>query len=1115
MKNLFCFIGLLLVFGLKSQTESVLANGKWAKIEINESGVYKITPSLLSTMGFNTQSIDPRNLVIYGAPEGMLPQANNANWPINLVQIPVQVLGESDGRFDASDYLLFYATSADKLRFDTEDNKYLFEKNLYAESAFYFVSVSNEPGLRIENQNDLGRGFPAYTTHRKVITHELDETNLLSSGREWFGERMTNNELSFQFNDAQIISGDGQINIQAIAQSLSSSSISVNANGSTIGELAFSSIPSQQYAIKANKQSASYRFNSVANEISIVLNYNRNGSNSAISYLDHLVIEAPATNQYSQPFLLSNPNTLNQSISEFQINAANQLHIWDVSSSTAPKRQETVHTDGIFTFSTFTDALKFFWVFDSNAAPEPTKFELIDNQNLQGASVPELIIISNNQFLKQAHEMADFRRSHDNMHVLVVDVGQIYNEYGGGRQDVSAIRNFIKQKFDQSTDLRYVMFLGKGSYDYKNRLTNNTNFVPTYESRNSIHPLFTFSSDDYFGFLEDHEGQWEESRAGDHTLDIGIGRIPVTSPQEADQFLEKWLTYQSNDGTLGVWRTKVGFVADDGDRNIHQRDAEILANTVDQNHGKFNLSKLYLDAFPQEKLPGGEKSILAEKALLDAVNNGTLLINFTGHGAESGWMQERILTFDLMEQWDNPEKLPFLVTATCEFGRNDDPLIVSGAEFLINKAQSGAIGLVTTARPVFSSTNFSLNQALYDVILAQENGAYHRLGDIIQYTKNNSLEGSLNRNFILLGDPSLRLNYPQQNIELTELNDLKITDRDTISAFEQFTIKGEIKNGATIDHTFNGLINYKFLDKPGQKKTFGTESDVFSFKEKDRVLAKGIASVESGIFRLTLQVPQNIDYSFGQARFEFYATDSIQQIDAMGVNEALIIGGTSPSSISDKTPPKGQLFLNDINETNIKSYSSSVLFIAQLEDESGINISNNALGQNIVLSINDSISINLNSAFSYFLDKSDKGEIRYNLENLPPGQNLLRLKFWDNAGNPNESEIAFRVEENSSLINEIKNFPNPLKDETQFVISHKLAGEDLDIKIDILNMNGQPITSLNGRFNDADSEIRLLWTARNNWGTHLEKGVYIYNIQLSSRNSGLKDSKRKKLVISH
>ncbi len=1099
----------LLIWHFGQSQDSPLANGNWVKMNFSENGVYAISYEKMNEMGFDVNNVDPTTIQIFGLPGGMLPQNNDADWPSGLAEIPTQLDAQDSDKFEPGDRILFYVDAVDRLTYDEIKGIYQVEKNLYSNHISYFITLGQNEGRKLSLSPNLGGNFATFNTHETIISHEEESINLLNSGREWFGERMTNNALNFQ-HDVFEPRGDGKLYLRAISQAIQATSLNFNIEDQE-GTLNFNPIPNQQYGIKANVQDLIIPFEVISNQITLELEYDRGGVNNAVSYLDKYLISIPTANTYNEDFLLINSASLGNSISSFQIESDVELSIWNITNSLSPVIQEFDQNGRTHQFSTFTESLQKFWVFNEEQLPEPKDFEQISNQNLSGEASPDLIIVANDQFLGHAQQMAEFRRSNDQMSVIVASLDQVYNEFSGGRPDISAIRDFAKTKYDQSSRLKYLLLFGKGSYDYKDRVSSNTNLVPTYESRNSIHPLFTFSSDDYFGFLEDHEGEWIESRAGDHDLEIGIGRIPVTNTEQADNFIEKWLSYQSDPNTFGEWRTKLNFVADDGDRNIHQRDADILARTVDANHEDFGVTKLYLDAFPQEQLPNGEASPEAEKALLDAVNEGRIMINFTGHGAESGWMQERILTFDLMEQWQNPDRLPFLVTATCEFGRNDDPETFSGAEFLLTKERSGAIGLVTTARPVFSSTNFSLNEALYDIMLAKDSDQFNRLGDIIQYTKNNSLEGSLNRNFILLGDPSLRLAFPEMDIVISSINNQPIRGSDTLRAYQTVSFQGQISNSPS----FNGELSYQLIDKAIQKVTLGSDSDPFHFEEKDQFLARGKAKVTNGTFSIRLTIPKNIDYNFGKARLQMYALDATKKQDAFGAFEEFILGGTDSQAQEDNSPPSGQLFLNDTIGTVQSSYGANVNFIAILEDENGINISENGLGQSIELIVNDSLRYILNENFVTFPDQFERGILSYPLQGLSPGVNNIQLSYWDNRGNRSVSDLAFSVNENSSLINEIKNYPNPLENETIFYISHQLNSEFVEVKVEIMNMNGQKITEFKQDFSNAQSKLNIEWDMNEDLGYQLEKGVYIYNVLISSKTSGLSESKQKKLIISY
>jgi hypothetical protein len=1099
---------------------SVLGSGKWVKMSFSESGLYKITWNKLREFGFDPSDIDPKNIAIYGQTGGMLPQSLSENRYIDLQENPITVVGESDGVFGENDYILFYVDEINQVDYDANSDQFNRTKNLYTDEIFYFLTTKNEPGLRLEAKPDLGSSGNLVKSARHLVYHETDETNILSSGREWFGEQLNAiNSISFQ-HQTPSLSPNSTVKVFAefLSQAYVSTSLDIQINNNALGTLNFEAIPNSQYAVKGNLQNNTFSISSTQiddSQINVQFTYNRNGANSSVAYLNKYWVDLPI-----EPVFTNNPLFLrypaqNSGISTFSINSNASAHqVWDVTDPTNIKEQQHSVIDNNIIFSTFSNTYTEFIVFNSDNLPEPDLYEDVQNQDLKSSVAVDFLIITHESLHSEAQRLADFRNSHDQLSVQVTTVNQIYNEFSAGRQDVSAIRNFIKYKYDQGT-LKYVLFFGKGSYDYKDRIEENTNLVPIYESRNSIHPLLTFASDDFYGFLENHEGEWEESTAGDHSLDIGVGRIPAKDLAQAKKAVDKIILYQTSPSTLGDWRSKVLFVADDGDRNIHQRDADQLATLVDTSFQQFQIRKLYLDAFKQERLPSGETSKDAEKALIDAVNEGRLIINFTGHGAEFGWMQERILTFELMEEWRNTYKLPFLITATCEFGRNDDPLTESGAERLIFKNVGGTIGLLTTTRPVFSSTNYRLNQALYETMLNKQGDEYQRLGDVIKYTKNNSLEGSLNRNFILLGDPSMRLSYPQNEISITAINGKTPSKKDTIKALQPVTIEGQISAGGQLNSSFQGTIGFTLFDKSQEKTTRGSENPPFQFQERDIVLFKGTASVSSGKFKLDFIVPKNINYAFGEGKMLVYAIENNENADALGSNLNFTLGGTFENHLVDNTPPEIRIFLNDTLQAVSGIYDQNVKTIIKLSDESGINISESVLGQSLTLNLNDSLSFNLNDRYSAQLDNYKKGIAELDLEDLSTGKYTLTVSARDVHGNSSSKTVEFEVRTKSSFITEIKSYPNPFIDETFFSVRHNLLGENLNLEIEILNSRGQPVNNLLTEILSAEETIQLKWDGKNHHKQSLEAGIYFYTLRLASNTTGKSDFVRGKMIISN
>lgn len=1100
--------------------QSVLAQGEWVKMTFETSGVYRVDFTTLSEMGIDPISIDPRNLAIYGIEGGMLPQSNAVNQPSDPTEISIRVFGENDGTFGPEDYILFYVDSPHKDYYNESTDTYEIEKNLYSNQIHYFLNLKNGRGQRIIDSPNISSATTPLTWYRQIIHHENDQVNLLTSGREWFGERFTTEDpVSFQYPVGSLTDNQSiKLTLSAGSQSFSQSSLLATLNDNQLGELTFQSIPNTQYGIKANTQSNVFQLptnNIDGNQLNLNLTFNKGGQNNAVLYLNEFVLDVPADLSLNQELItIRNPEMLNNSISNFEIeSSASDVAIWNTTSPIEVINQEYNLSNGTISFGAFTETLQEFIAFSLDQTLPVNNYERIDNQNIKALQNSDFIIITNPLFKNEAQDLASFRQSNNGLTSSVVTTKEIYNEFSAGRQDVSAIRNFLKYLY-KSGNLKYALFFGKGSYDYLDRIEDNTNFVPTYESRNSIHPLLTYSSDDYFGFLDIDEGEWTENAFGDHELDIGIGRLPVANKEQAQTIVEKLIRYETDPRAFGDWRSKLLFIADDGDRNIHQRDADILATFVDTTYTQFQVDKLYLDQFEQVQLPNGEFSEAAQEELLTSVNDGALMINFTGHGAEFGWMQERILTFDLMEEWNNPFKLPFLITATCEFGRNDDPAIFSGAEFLLSKDDGGAIGLLTTTRPVFSSTNFKLNEALYDAVLEQENGAYLRLGDIIKYTKNNSLQGSLNRNFILLGDPSMSITYPEMDIVFDELNEAPLTGNDTIKAFQNIMLSGHIEHNNQIQNDFTGRGIISVFDKNLERETLGDESDPFTYLSREIELFTGEVSITNGEFDFEFVVPKNINYAYGNPRITIYASNNNNTLDASGALNNLILGGSSFQN-SDSSGPTIRAFINDTTTSIAGEYENQLRLILKFEDESGINISPLGFGQDLKLILNDSIQFNLNDRYSANIDNYREGTVEISLKDLPKSTNTFLVEAWDNAGNSSVLTDQFDVQENTSYISEINNHPNPFNYETVFFVQHLLEGENIALGIDIHDRNGAKITTLYREYLSANSVLTLPWNGVNNEGQRLNKGIYIYTTKILSKTSGKTAIQRKKLIISN
>ncbi len=1102
---------------------SPFSENQWYKIGILKDGVYKLTKSFLDQLGIDADRINPRKIKILGNGGGMLPQANSAFRYDGINENAILVVGENDGIFDDEDYVLFYGSGQHTVGFD-DDGEIQYSHNLYCDTTFYFISAEGADGLRLTTAENIDGTFPMVNTYNDLQVHELDENNILRSGREWVGERFDAIlSRNYSLNTENIVPGSvASLTVSAVGLSETETGMDVSYDGVKLGEVFFPAIPVGSYLTKGFLETESFEITQAGeskNETIINLSFKKINTGRSSAYLNYFIFSCEKQlRQTNEQMKFRSLKSLANPFSTFQIANVSSNMIWDVTDHIHPKSQVFTLNNGTAIFKTTTSELKEFISFNPNKAPAPISLGIIHHQNLRGLPVPDLIIVSHPDFLTEAKRLADHRTSHDNLDVLVVTTHEIYNEFSSGAQDVSAIRDFVKYLYDKGNQvkLKNLLLVGRGSFDYKARTKNNTNFVPLYSSRSFLHPVTSYSSDDYYAFLEDGEGEWVESFSGDQTMDIGVGRLPVKTNLEAKALVDKLINYSINPETLGEWKNEIFFVADDGDGNLHQRDADKLATLVDTTYTNFNVNKIYVDAFEQVITTSGEAAPEANIKINNSIEKGGVIFNFTGHGSETRWCSETILSISMINKWENYHRLPLFVTATCEFGRHDDPIIISGGERLLLNPQGGAIGLITTARPVYSNSNYEINRAFYESIFEKEGSKYQDLGTVFMHTKNNSLRGSQNRNFILLGDPSMKLAFPENEIQIeADIENAIKSPGDTLAAFEKIKLKGNIHDTShEIFHSFNGVMTATVFDKQLNTLTLGNEGTPFYYKTRKSIIFKGDVSVQDGAFEFEFVVPKNISYELEKGKVSLYAQNQSGQDEAAGADISFVIGGTSEHDV-DNTLPEISLFMNDTSFVNGGLTGSDVKALAYLFDENGISILHDGTNDGIILSLD-------NGEFNYVGDfyKSDKdsykkGLLNYPLSNLEEGFHSITVGAYDTHNNYNEDDIEFYVMESKNIFaDKLINFPNPLRDYTNFSFEHNRAGEDLELNLQIYDINGRSVFNGYSKIENSTGKIdNIHWNARSSGGKKMEPGVYVYMIGIRSLRDDSNYFLKSKLLI--
>ncbi len=1104
------------------KNQSVLSSGRWFKIKVSEDGVYKISYSDLSAMGMDLSSIDPKKLRIYGNGGGMLPEGNDETKFDDLIENAIEVVGEADGSFDAEDYILFYGQSAHQWKFNEEARDFTHHKNIYSEYTYYFINADKGEGKRIGVQ-EIAEQTPNYVVDEfeDLVSHEVDEYNLINSGRNWYGEVFdATTTRSFNFEFPNLLSDkNAEIEIGIAARSSVTSSMDVNISEDLINTIRVSGInfstPYPPYALLGSVKSS---VKLGQEDFDMNLKYNKPNA-SSMAWLDYIKIVAWRKLIFSgkQMKFRNSESVGSGRISNFKMIPTDaSLRIWNISDPHNISIINAQQNANELSYVLPTETLLEFIAFDGEEYLSAEFEEEVTNQNYHAQIPVDFIIVSPEEFKAEAERLGQFHLNNDGLSYAVVDPQMIYNEFSSGAQDISAIRNFVRMLYEReksSAVPQYLLLFGDASFDYKNRIENNTNFVPTWESSYSTSIIVSYNTDDYFGLLDAEEGA--NVRGG---LDIGIGRIPIQNADQARQMVDKIIHYAGNsEAVMGSWRNTVCLVGDDQDNNTYVRDSELMASFIENSYSNINIDKIYFDAYPQISTPGGQRYPEVKKAINEEMDKGALLINYIGHGGETGWAHERVLEIQDINSWTNLNRLPVFVTATCEFTRFDNPELESAGELVLLNENGGGIALLTTTRATSAGANFQLNKQVFKHLFEKKEDEYQRLGDVIKNSKNAIGNGTNAQKFVLIGDPALKLALPRDSIATLEINHHSIQQSpDTLKAMAEVNIKGSVfHKGGDPNINFNGILYPVVYDKGNKVRTLGQDDNSYEqeFEVQSNILHKGKVSVSNGNFEFTFVVPKDIAYNYDFGRISYYAQG--EEIDAWGCYENLIIGGYSDELIVDNEGPKINLFLNDEHfETGGLTNNSPVIF-ARIEDESGINTIGNGIGHDLVAVLDDDINQTyvLNDFFESDLDSHKTGTIKYSLTGLTTGKHQLKLKAWDILNNSSTAIIEFEVvDDTETLIQDLKNFPNPFREFTNFSFSHNQANQTINFEIQIFSLDGKKVKSILKSISPGGfSSGNILWNATSDHGGKLDAGIYLYRILLDGQE--IEGTLTKKLII--
>ncbi|MEG0929915.1 type IX secretion system sortase PorU [Algoriella sp.] len=1115
---------------IDNSTKSVLEKGEWFKIKVSKGGVFKLDRNFFTKNGIPT-NLDPRKLKVYGNGEGRLMENTTNDRVGALSEIPIKFVGSEDGRFDNSDYVIFYAKGPHQWYRDesTTANDIKLRYNLYDDYAYYFISYEGENGKRVGDSSISGSAVKTYSQFDNLQFHEKDSINLNGLGQIWVGENLAVNggfKKTFKANSI-VNGGEAFLRYSLVGKNANSNGFTIGINGQSFtGVLGDSAFTRVQKDIPISLTSNT-----------IDISVTSNGANpSGLGFLDYLQLRFKDNlvynnEQFTFRFL---ETAANSGVNAFTLQNSSNVNVWNVAdihqiSNIKPEgtgyKYQTILPNEFIAFK------------DENAFTTIDYVGRVPNQNIRSLSNLKYVIVTHPKFIEEANHLAQFRKTHDNIEVAVVTTDQVYNDFSSGSQDPIAIRDFFKfLKDNNNLDLEYGVLFGATTYDPKNRVKEFTTYLPTFTDEPSLNIDGAIATDDYFAMLSDDVKMLSNNVDGIYAydanwFDIAVGRISAANTLEAKVLVDKIISYydkvQGKGMSYGDWRTKVTFVSG-SDVPINTVDNPDFDKKISKEFDKeenllYTVNKIYTSAHQSEGTSAGLRYPTVNQGILNSIELGSNFVMYYGHGGPRSWSQERILTAEELTGLSNfnaaYSRLPIVCTVTCDFTVWDLPQYNSAGEAMLKNFNGGALAMITTNRPIDSGYGKSMNGYLIQEFFRKDVLENQSIGHALNNVKVNfPSNDSDNKKVSILGDPMLGVHRPKQKIIITSINnkkDVDILNGGIMQALDFVTIKGNINqlNSSTIDANFNGKISISLFDKKQTNKYLERWTD--TFETENKTIYKGTGKVENGEFTIQFYVPKDINYEAGDRKIKFYAWDEKDGKDASAL-EPVSMEGINEEGLNDDERPQGKLYMNNLHFADGGITDRSPYLVGCLTDNTGINATGSSIGHDIVATIDgkvqDAYVLNeyydggdANPCVNKNFEDYQKGQVMYQLKNLELGQHTVNLKFWDINNNSNTTTLDFVVMENGTgqlHIDKLLNWPNPFTKNTYFHFEHNCDSE-LDVMVQIFTISGKLVKTVRKtvsaepfREGYRTGKYAIEWDGLDDFGDKIGKGVYIYKVNV-------------------
>lgn len=1088
---------------------SVLSEGRWATVQVTQTGMTLITDTQLRSLGFT----DPSKVRVYGS--------GGATVPDDLNESVVDDLPLQPSVRTSRGIVFFARNHISWKRGVSAARPFVHTINPYSDVTHYFLS-DREVTEDVPTVDMKGNTAPTVTRFTDRQVHEQDLEHLGESGRTYLGEDFRGTRSrTFNFDVPDRASDQLNITVRYGAKiSGGGSRMTYEVGDITVPRAAQDSIggvPNANYGALSER---SFQVRHTDSKLSLGMEYSYSGV-IFMARLDYVEVF------YDRLIKLNNGQI--HFYGDFPAGSTIGIDgcgastiVYDVTDPANPAKVDYSLNESVASLKVTAGGYREFVAFNPDQVSlTSAPGRRVSNQDLHGTPAPDMLIITPDAYRQGAQLIADMHNKRDAMNVLVLDPQDIYNEFSNGKQDVGAWRKLLKMWHDRGGAPRYCLIMGKPSFDPKGLSNDFKNMrftpVPIWQSETGLSETTSFSNDSYIGMLDDSaDGTFKME---DAKVYVAVGRLPVKSSGEALSTARKIVNHIEKPN-MGAWRNKILMIADDNDNGIHlEQSQRAYDNLRLGGYGSSYLyDRLYLDSYPLVSTAAGPSYPQVTDLMLKAYNDGVLFTNYIGHGGDRGWGHEHLWKWSDIESMKNPN-LMFIYAATCRFMPWDEAIVSAGEDLMLNP-KGGICGMIAATRTVYISSNGVLNSAFASqALLNGEDGRMLPVGDAFTAALNRNIGDSNRLRYALMGDPAMRLNNIDGQVSVDKINGLDVSETDfpEIPAGSRLVLAGSIRDSkGNLNTAFNGTVALQLYDAETVVETFGNGSDgkVMLYNDRKTRLGMAQASVKEGRWNIDLTVPLEISNNYQPALINAYAW-SDQGLEANGHTESLYVYGFRDEAVADEKGPEiEQFYVNNSWFKNGDIVNVNPVVFARLADDSGINLSDAGVGHKIILRLDDDTFYD--DVAHYFVPDVDGtgGNIAYSLSDLAPGYHKLTLEAWDNLNNSSHSTIEFNVKATADpeIVN-VGTDCNPASSGVNFYIHLDQPNTDMKYELTVMDLNGREVWSeTNTDSSGMQAVMNAYWNLTDKAGARVPRGIYLYRVRVETPQ-GTWSSKTSKLAV--